>query len=73
MKSKYFICIDNRDAEASLERWKVYKAIEDNHAFKHKMIRIIDESGEDYLFPLDYFVPIDLPQTVERAMQTAIN
>ena len=54
--SKFIICVKNRDYEASLELWKVYSAIQDDHAKKQDLVRVIDESGEDYLFPSDYFI-----------------
>ena len=52
---------------ASLERWKVYVAIPDDLAKKQNLRRVIDESGEDYLFPSDYFVPLTLPKVVQDA------
>ncbi len=69
MKNKSFaICVNNRGYEASLERWKVYEVVEDVKAVRHKQIRVIDESSEDYLFPNDFFVVVDLPKTVKEAM-----
>ena len=55
----------------SLERRKIYVSIEDEEAQTHKLIRVIDESGEDYLFPEKMFVPIELPQLIRRAVLTA--
>jgi hypothetical protein len=49
------ICVRNEDYPASLERRKIYEAIPDKAAEKHSQIRVIDESGEDYLYPQDYF------------------
>jgi hypothetical protein len=46
----------------------VYRAIEDDHAKRQDLVRVIDESGEDYLFPSDYFVPVALPKVVQDAM-----
>ena len=69
MKNKSFaICVNNSGYEASLERWKVYEVVEDVKAVSYKQIRVIDESGEDYLFPNDFFVVVDLPKTVKEAM-----
>ena len=65
---EFIICINNREYEASLERWKVYVAIPDDLAKKQNLLRVIDESGEDYLFPSDYFVPLTLPKVVQDAM-----
>jgi hypothetical protein len=66
--SEFIICVNNREYEASLELWKVYRAIRDDHAKKQDLVRVIDESGEDYLFPSDYFVPVALPEVVQHAM-----
>ena len=66
--SQFIICVNNYDYQASLELWKVYRAIRDDHAKKQELVRVIDESSEDYLFPSDYFVPIALPKIVQDAM-----
>ena len=65
---EFIICVNNREYEASLERWKVYVGIPDDLAKKQNLRRVIDESGEDYLFPSDYFVPLTLPKVVQDAM-----
>jgi len=62
------ICIKNEDYPISLERRKIYEKIPDTEASKHKQIRVIDESGEDYLYPEDYFVPLSLPKEIEEAV-----
>jgi len=62
------VCIKNEGYVASLELRKFYKIIEDAQAAEHHMLRVIDESGEDYLYPEDLFVPIRLPQPVSRAI-----
>ena len=70
--SPYFaICLNNADYPASLELHKVYRVLPDEEAARDGDIRIIDESGEDYLYPADYFVVIDLPPAVERALLQA--
>jgi hypothetical protein len=66
--SEFIICVNNREYEASLELWKVYRAVRDNYAKEQDLVRIIDESGEDYLFPSDYFVPVALPKVDQDAM-----
>ena len=66
MKSRYVVCVNNEGYPASLERRKIYQVLPDPQAAAHKMIRVIDESGEDYLYPADYFVPITLSQTVAQ-------
>ncbi|HEY8021586.1 MAG TPA: hypothetical protein VIH93_10815, partial [Thermoanaerobaculia bacterium] len=58
----FVLCVDNAGYEASLEPRKVYRAIDDPSAEKHGMIRVVDESGEDYLFPARLFVPIAVPR-----------
>ena len=50
---------------------KIYQTIEDAEAVKHHQLRVIDESGADYLYPEEYFVHIDLPQAAENAWLTA--
>ncbi len=62
MNTQFVVCVKNRENEASLELRKIYEVVEDEFAKEKNLIRIIDESGEDYLFPADYFVPITIPQ-----------
>lgn len=68
-KSRYVLCVKNESYEASLERRKVYRAVRDLKAEHHGLGRVIDESGEDYLFPADFFVPI---AGVERARNRTV-
>ncbi len=68
---QFVICIKNRDYPASLELRKIYRVVPDDAAAAHKQVRVIDESGEDYLYPADYFVSIRLPQAVEKAVLQA--
>jgi len=63
--------VRNGTYRASLEPRKVYRVIEDPAADKSSLIRVIDESGGDYLFPSDLFVPIDLPATARPAFGRA--
>jgi hypothetical protein len=65
---KLVICLDNSGYEVSLERRKIYVAIPDPQAERLGQIRIIDESGEDYLYPERNFVLADLPQSTRRAV-----
>ena len=65
---QFVICIRNDDYPASLETRKIYASIADADASKHGQIRVIDESGEDYLYPSDFFIPIDLPREAEQAV-----
>jgi hypothetical protein len=63
----FVICIWNRGHEASLELRKIYQAIPDTAAERHHLLRVVDESGEDYLYPQDFFLPIELPKAIEKA------
>lgn len=70
--TKHFaICICNEGYEASLEKRKFYEVLDDSDAARHHQIRVIDESGEDYLYPQDYFIKTALPQAIERALTDA--
>jgi len=66
LKPQFAVCIKNEGYSASLELHKIYQVISDARAAEHQHIRVIDESGEDYLYPTEYFIPIKLPQTVEK-------
>jgi hypothetical protein len=70
-KHDFVICIRNSGNEASLEIRKIYETLSDPDAERDGMVRVIDESGEDYLFPADFFVHVDLPSSVERAVVDA--
>jgi len=65
------LCVNNESFPASLELRKVYRAIADPQAEAHRMVRIIDESGEDYLYPGSFFVPIELPLAARKALAKA--
>jgi hypothetical protein len=68
---RFAICIANTDYPAALEVRKIYQVLPDADAGQHQYLRIIDESGEDYLYPAAYFVLIDLPQGVQEALLKA--
>ena len=73
MKAKQFaVCLKNDGYEVSLERRKIYQVLADPDAAKHKQVRVIDESGEDYLYPQSFFAPIELPQPIRRAVLAAV-
>jgi hypothetical protein len=63
-----YICLDNSGYEASLERRKIYIAVPDAKAEKLGQLRIVDESGDDYLYPAKRFVAADLPQSIRKAV-----
>jgi hypothetical protein len=69
--SRYAICIRNEGYDAALEMRKVYRVLPDDGAEARSLVRVVDESGEDYLFPADFFVPIDVPERAEAAFQEA--
>jgi hypothetical protein len=68
---KFVVCIRNEENPAALELRKLYEVIPDEQAAKLHLVRIIDESGEDYLYPENYFVPVKLPQAAGRAVRRA--
>lgn len=60
---RFLLCVRNDDYPASLETRKVYEAVPDAVAAARHFVRVIDESGEDYLYPENYFVPIEVPHS----------
>ncbi len=69
---EFAVCLKNRGYEVSLERRKIYQVLPDPEAAKHNQLRVIDESGEDYLYPQSFFAPIELPQPIRRAVLAAV-
>lgn len=65
---RLLVCVNNDGYEVSLERRKIYVALPDSRAEKLRQVRVIDESGEDYLYPAESFVAITLPQAIRRAV-----
>ncbi|MFM9265232.1 hypothetical protein [Tychonema sp. BBK16] len=65
---EFVVCINNQDYSASLEVRKIYQVLPDTQANSHQMIRVIDESGEDYLYPSRYFMPIELSEPVQQTL-----
>ena len=70
-KPEFVICVRNERHPASLELQKVYRVLPDPDAASHKMLRVIDESGEDYLYPEEFFVRIELPRAAEALFSEA--
>ena len=68
---RLFICLDNGGYEVSLERRKIYVALPDLKAERLGHLRRVDESGEDYLYPSERFVPAELPLSTRRAILQA--
>jgi hypothetical protein len=69
-ETRFVLCIRNEDCE-DLEPRKIYQVLPDESLADDGYVRIIDESGEDYLYPQEYFVPIELPQAVKEALLSA--
>lgn len=69
--AQFAVCLDNTGYEASLEVGKLYHVIPDAEATAHSLLRVVDESGEDYAFAADRFHPVDLPATVQKALLAA--
>jgi len=70
--SQFAICVKNDEYPASLQLWKIYRVLPDEKGSRHNMLRVIDESGEDYLFSATYFVVVKLPQVAESALLATI-
>ena len=68
---KFAVCLQNTDYRASLELCKLYRLLPDKDAAQHGYLRIVDESGENYLYPENWFSPVELPQVVEAALLLA--
>ena len=69
---RFVVCLKNKRYDVSLERRKIYQVLPDPRAAKDGLIRVIDESGEDYLYPQSYFASIELPQRIRRAVLAAV-
>ncbi|MDF0555505.1 hypothetical protein [Kamptonema sp. UHCC 0994] len=69
---QFVVCINNTDYSASLEVRKIYQVLPDTQANNHQMIRVIDESGEDYLYPCRYFIALELSEPVQQALATCL-
>ena len=68
---QFAICVSNDGYPASLELRKVYRIVPDQVAATHHFVRVVDESGEDYLYPENFFVPIEVPQAAREAFARA--
>jgi len=64
----FALCIENKDCQ-DLEKRKIYQMLPDEDADKEGYIRVIDESGEDYLYPQSYFIVVQLPRKAQEALQ----
>lgn len=68
---RFVVCVKNKGYVASLELRKLYQVVTDETGAPLQYIRVIDESGEDYLYPKEYFVPVQLPQDAEKVVLRA--
>ncbi len=68
----WVLCIRNAGYEASLEPRKIYPTLPDDDAASHGQLRVIDESGEDYLFPKSLFVTVEVPAALRKAVLAAV-
>ena len=68
---RFVICVQNEGYSASIERRKIYVMLRDPVAEKHGQLRIVDESGDDYLYPKMFFRSIALPQSIKKAVLAA--
>jgi hypothetical protein len=66
-KKRFLLCVRNKGCE-DLEPRKLYEQLPDSRAAEDGYVRVVDESGEDYLYPADYFVAVELPREAERAL-----
>jgi hypothetical protein len=69
--SRFVICIQNKGYPVALEVLKVYQALPDAPAEQRGLVRVIDESGEDYLYPEAFFVEVDIPRAATKAFANA--
>jgi len=70
-KAEFVVCIRNDGFAASLEPRKLYRVEHDPQSEQHGLVRVIDESGEGYLYPAEFFLAIELPEAVEEALALA--
>src|SRR5574337_2016157 len=69
--ARFVVCVRNDEYPASLEARELYRVLPDTSALKRGLLRVVDESGGDYLYPARYFLPVALPQRVKRAVAAA--
>ena len=72
MRKHFMICVDNRGYESSLETRKLYEVLTDRTAEKHHQIRVVDESGEDYVYSESFFAPVRLPHVTKEKLELVL-
>jgi hypothetical protein len=70
--SALVLCINNKGYEVSLEPAKFYRMLPDSDAASHEQLRIVDESGEDFLYPVAYFARVPLSDSIRKAVLAAV-
>ena len=70
-EQSFALCIENKECE-DLEKRKIYRVLPDDETAKEGYLRIVDESGEDYLYPQSYFILVELPREAQDALKVAI-
>jgi hypothetical protein len=65
---RFVVCVENDGYPASLELHKIYRTVPDSDAARDGDVRIVDESGEDYLYPAEWFVAVELPRRVKSSL-----
>jgi hypothetical protein len=70
VNSQFALCVENKDSE-DLEKRKIYAVVPDEQAEREGYFRVIDDSGEDYLYPASYFILVELPAEAQRALRVA--
>jgi hypothetical protein len=66
--NEFALCVENKDSE-DLEKRKIYQVLQDDEAEKEGYLRVIDESGEDYLYPQSYFILLQLPREAQEVLR----
>jgi hypothetical protein len=69
---RYLLCVSSAGVEASLDIWKVYRQVPDEWAESHDMVRVVDNIGDDYLFPASHFMPIQIEPAMERRIRSSV-
>ena len=67
---RFVVCVKNKGYPVSLELGKLYRSLPDRNAEQHRMRRVVDDSGEDYLYPSNWFIELRLPPAAKRALSS---
>ncbi len=71
MGKTFMICVNNRGYKSSLETRKIYEVLADKMAARHRQLRVVDDTGEDYLYPETFFADVTLPPATKRRLKQA--